>query len=215
MFRSVDPQYGEYPGWSPYAYVLDNPMKYTDPNGKAERDAQKRRFDSEQKSLARETDNYSAYVELSQNHLKPAMRTVGGALSTVGDKMGMYSDVAGMGAAGAALMPEGFVTKSLVVVLTGLSITSGLAEYGAKSSALALDPDAQSGVELGIDIALDGITEVAAHVLKTGAATEGTKDGIDLFKTIFQWCGGTLNSAINDQIQKNENQEEQQPNEQP
>ena len=30
---SVDPKANKYPGWSPYNYLLNNPLKYIDPNG--------------------------------------------------------------------------------------------------------------------------------------------------------------------------------------
>ena len=33
-FTSVDPLASKYPGWSPYVYTLDNPLKYVDPDGK-------------------------------------------------------------------------------------------------------------------------------------------------------------------------------------
>lgn len=38
---SVDPKADKYPGWNPYHYALNNPVKYIDPNGQwsAERDA--------------------------------------------------------------------------------------------------------------------------------------------------------------------------------
>jgi len=32
-FLSVDPAASKYPGWSPYAYVMNNPLKYVDPTG--------------------------------------------------------------------------------------------------------------------------------------------------------------------------------------
>jgi hypothetical protein len=34
-FLAVDPQARDFPATSPYVYTLDNPLKYTDPNGKA------------------------------------------------------------------------------------------------------------------------------------------------------------------------------------
>jgi RHS repeat-associated protein len=33
-FTQVDPKWDTYPGWSPYAYALNNPLKYVDPTGK-------------------------------------------------------------------------------------------------------------------------------------------------------------------------------------
>ncbi len=33
-WTSVDPLASAYPGWSPYNYVLNNPLRYTDPDGK-------------------------------------------------------------------------------------------------------------------------------------------------------------------------------------
>ena len=33
-FTSVDPLASKYPGWSPYVYCLDNPMKFVDPDGR-------------------------------------------------------------------------------------------------------------------------------------------------------------------------------------
>jgi len=33
-FLQIDPHANKYPGWSPYAYVLNNPLKYIDPDGK-------------------------------------------------------------------------------------------------------------------------------------------------------------------------------------
>jgi RHS repeat-associated protein len=33
-FLSVDPLASKYPGWGPYVYTLDNPLKYRDPDGK-------------------------------------------------------------------------------------------------------------------------------------------------------------------------------------
>jgi RHS repeat-associated protein len=33
VFMSVDPLADEYPGWSPYNYVLNNPLKFIDPTG--------------------------------------------------------------------------------------------------------------------------------------------------------------------------------------
>ena len=32
--QSVDPLAAKYPGWSPYNYCADNPMKFVDPNGR-------------------------------------------------------------------------------------------------------------------------------------------------------------------------------------
>jgi RHS repeat-associated protein len=32
-FLTVDPLHGKYPGWSPYAYALNNPIKNIDPDG--------------------------------------------------------------------------------------------------------------------------------------------------------------------------------------
>ncbi len=32
-FLSVDPLADQYPGWTPYAYVLNNPLRYNDPTG--------------------------------------------------------------------------------------------------------------------------------------------------------------------------------------
>jgi len=34
VWGSVDPLAGKYPGWSPYNYTLDNPLRFSDPNGK-------------------------------------------------------------------------------------------------------------------------------------------------------------------------------------
>jgi len=34
IFWQVDPAMDNYPGWSPYAYTLDNPLKYVDPDGR-------------------------------------------------------------------------------------------------------------------------------------------------------------------------------------
>ncbi|MFB0517356.1 MAG: RHS repeat-associated core domain-containing protein [Candidatus Neomarinimicrobiota bacterium] len=33
-FAQTDPLWQDYPGWSPYVYGLDNPLKYVDPGGK-------------------------------------------------------------------------------------------------------------------------------------------------------------------------------------
>ena len=35
LWNSVDPLADQFPAWSPYAYVFHNPLKYTDPDGKA------------------------------------------------------------------------------------------------------------------------------------------------------------------------------------
>ena len=32
-FLAIDPRSGSYPGWSPYVYGLDNPLRYVDPDG--------------------------------------------------------------------------------------------------------------------------------------------------------------------------------------
>jgi len=40
-FTQVDPLWGKYPGWSPYVYALDNPLKYVDPDGNKIVDPQK------------------------------------------------------------------------------------------------------------------------------------------------------------------------------
>jgi RHS repeat-associated protein len=34
-WMAVDPMHSKYPGWSPYVYTLDNPMKYVDPDGRS------------------------------------------------------------------------------------------------------------------------------------------------------------------------------------
>ena len=34
-WKSVDPKLGKYASWSPYAYALNNPLKYKDPDGRA------------------------------------------------------------------------------------------------------------------------------------------------------------------------------------
>jgi RHS repeat-associated protein len=33
-FPSIDPLHGKYPGWSPYAYCLNNPLRLVDPDGR-------------------------------------------------------------------------------------------------------------------------------------------------------------------------------------
>ena len=38
VWLSVDPMAEKYPGWSPYNYTLNNPVKYVDPDGRAPQD---------------------------------------------------------------------------------------------------------------------------------------------------------------------------------
>lgn len=38
IWYGVDPLAEDYPGWSPYAYVFDNPLRFTDPTGMSKKD---------------------------------------------------------------------------------------------------------------------------------------------------------------------------------
>ena len=59
-FPSIDPLHGKYPGWSPYAYCLNNPLRLVDPDGRATQGA-----NPGPEPTAQQTENADARVKLT------------------------------------------------------------------------------------------------------------------------------------------------------
>jgi len=61
-FLTIDPLAEKHYNWSPYAYVLNNPMRYTDPDGRLERDRNGNiKFHSSGNMVSRETVSANGY----------------------------------------------------------------------------------------------------------------------------------------------------------
>lgn len=61
-FLTVDPLAEKHYNWSPYVYVLNNPMRYTDPDGRLERDRNGNiKFHSSGEMVSRETVSTNGY----------------------------------------------------------------------------------------------------------------------------------------------------------
>ncbi|MDH6310672.1 hypothetical protein M2451_004141 [Dysgonomonas sp. PFB1-18] len=61
-FLTVDPLAEEHYSWSPYAYVLNNPMRYIDPDGRLERDPNGNiKFYASGESVSRETVKHNGF----------------------------------------------------------------------------------------------------------------------------------------------------------
>lgn len=61
-FISVDPLCEEHYSWSPYAYVLNNPMRYIDPDGRLERDPNGNiKFYASGQTVSRETVKHNGF----------------------------------------------------------------------------------------------------------------------------------------------------------
>lgn len=61
-FLTIDPLAEKHYNWSPYAYVLNNPLRYTDPDGRIERDENGDiKFHASKETVSRETVTVNGY----------------------------------------------------------------------------------------------------------------------------------------------------------
>jgi len=128
-FMSVDPLAGKYPGVSPYAYCLNNPVKYVDPDGRDVWDFILGFVHSVTSNLSVGAIRQSTNGIVSNANHYNAGRTTGDVVS-VG--MGISEMVAGGGtAAGGAVATVGTVGTASPVSVPTAAAGVGVAIHGA------------------------------------------------------------------------------------
>lgn len=132
-FISVDPLADKYPDWSPYVYALDNPLKYTDPDGRW--------------SLDRHNPGKRLFWEHNGNAGKALREASATTLRGLAECAGGASMAVTVGAAVAAPFTGG-ASEGLMAASFALS----LAESGADFAANLLDPQPNGNVESAVNI---------------------------------------------------------------
>ncbi len=153
-FLSVDPLANEYPAWSPYAYTLDNPMNFVDPNGQCPALlflgalAAAFSYVLNDASYVQAPTQEGDYTEMSTGEtVVQRMLAAGGAVSFMYGTNKALSGAAVSGASEVSPMKRGLIKESEAIQKEGLTKNTTKISADGKSS-VPDHLDAKSVVEI-------------------------------------------------------------------